>query len=75
MQRNFDELALPGPATTTLAGNSFIGTDAVLVSKHENCLVPPCMNLINPDIRMLRSLTPVAQTGSTIEIARAAWPY
>jgi hypothetical protein len=27
-------------------------------------MVPPCMNLTNPDIRMLHSLTPVAETGS-----------
>jgi hypothetical protein len=33
------------------------------------------MNLINPDIRMLRSLTPVAETGSITEIARAALSY
>ena len=39
-----------------------------LASKHENCLVPPGINLINPGIRMLRSLTPVAETGGLTEV-------
>jgi hypothetical protein len=30
-----------------------------LASKHKNCIVLPCMNLINPGIRMLRALTPI----------------
>jgi hypothetical protein len=29
-------------------------------------MVPPCMNLTNPDIRMLHSLTPVAETGGRL---------
>lgn len=38
-------------------------------------MVPPRMNLTNPDIRMLRSLTPVAKTGSIAATARGAWSY
>lgn len=76
MQRNFDELVPPWSSNDDARMHLFFWhRRCTLVSKHENCLVPPCMNLINPEIRMLRSLTPVAETGSITEIARAAWPY
>ena len=38
-------------------------------------MVPPCMNLINPNICKLRLLTLAAETGSITETERVAWSY
>jgi hypothetical protein len=65
-RRNFDELALPWPSDYGARKHLHWHRRCTSPSKHENCMVPPCMNLTNPDIRMLHSLTPVAETGGRL---------